>query len=81
MLFLPDLGTKRQQRGQAIVEYIFLIAAVLSLLSVISVGFRRIQYTVWMPIVCETVAACPNCPTDPEVRARANQFAPGSCRR
>jgi hypothetical protein len=67
-------------KGQALIEYILILALVVTVVAVMGRGFRAIQNRVWMEITCLVAAPCPGCQPPREVQLRANQISPGACR-
>jgi Flp pilus assembly pilin Flp len=59
---------RKNQSGQAVVEYMIMLVMVLTLMVAVSFAFRRAVRSFWQIITCEVSAACPNCPSDPNVR-------------
>jgi hypothetical protein len=66
--------------GQAVIEYILMVMVALTIVSALSYGMKRVLLHVWMQMACEITAPCPHCQKPPELKATANQVAPGSCR-
>ncbi len=50
--------------AQAVVEYILGVVLVLSLFSILALGFRRILMSLWISFAKAIVAPCPGCPSE-----------------
>lgn len=55
-------------RGQAVVEYVLMLAIVVAMIGVMSTGFRRALISLWGKMARDISAPCPGCPPPPEVR-------------
>jgi hypothetical protein len=51
----------RSESGQAIVEYILILALALSLVSVIAIGLRKSMFSLWKFMATDITAPCPGC--------------------
>ena len=60
----------RDERGQAVVEYVLGVALALSIVVVMGTTFRKSLFRLWGTITAEVTAACPKCPADPKVKLR-----------
>lgn len=60
----------RSEKGQAVVEYILMLAVVVSLVVAMGVGFRRGLVQLWEKMAKDISAPCPGCVPPPEVRIR-----------
>jgi Flp pilus assembly pilin Flp len=60
----------RDEQGQAVIEYILMLAIVVSLVGVMGVGFRRGLIQLWEKMAKDISAPCPGCVPPPEVRFR-----------
>lgn len=70
--------TKRfSEQGQALVEYVLMLAVALSVVGIVGYGFRRIVLHAWQAVTCDVAAACPRCPVDEEIK---NRIANGACK-
>ena len=56
--------------GQAVVEYVLATMVALSVVSIISISFRRSIFALWNVFSRDISAACPGCPPDASVRIR-----------
>jgi hypothetical protein len=54
--------------GQALVEYILMLAFVVALLGIINAGFKKSICGLWRDFFAEISAACPGCTPDPSYR-------------
>ncbi len=58
----------KDESGQAIVEYVIILAMVVSVVTMMSSQLRRALFTFWETMAKEISAACPDCPKDPTIR-------------
>jgi len=58
----------RDQKGQALIEYVLMIFVVISVVGILGYGFREILLSVWQLMSCDITAACPSCPVDPSIK-------------
>lgn len=61
---------RKDENGQAIVEYVLTLATIVTIVLIIGTGFRRSLFVLWETIAKEVAAACPGCPADPNIRLR-----------
>jgi Flp pilus assembly pilin Flp len=60
----PVLIKNPSEEGQAIVEYILMLVVVMSVVTILAVGFRKSIYSIWNLISRDVAAACPkDCPS------------------
>ncbi len=59
---------RRSESGQALIEYVLLIAITLSLVTIMATGLRKAVYSVWGFYTKAIAAPCPGCPAPPEVK-------------
>ena len=57
-------------QGQAVVEYLLMVAVAVALIGIIGTGFRRGLILLWERMAKDISAACPGCPPSPDVRIR-----------
>lgn len=55
------------ESGQAIVEYILLLALMVVAIAGLMAGFRQSIWKLWQKLTQEISAACPKCPADPRL--------------
>ena len=60
----------RKNQGQAVVEYILMMAVVVALIGLLSNGFKNGLVLLWERMAKDISAPCPKCPPPPEVRIR-----------
>ncbi len=60
----------QDDQGQAIVEYVLMLAIVVSIIGVLGVGFRRALISLWEKMAKDISSPCPGCAPPPEVRIR-----------
>jgi Flp pilus assembly pilin Flp len=66
---MPQTKTLGNQSGQVFVEYILMLAMVVSLLVAMQSTFRSSIYTLWVGLGKEITAGCPQgCLPDPTIR-------------
>ncbi|MBN21358.1 MAG: hypothetical protein CL678_08740 [Bdellovibrionaceae bacterium] len=65
-----------KNEGQAILEYIILMAVAFSIVASIGLAFRGLIFNIWQQITCEVSAPCPSCPPSEEIK---NRLSPGAC--
>src|SRR5690606_26736751 len=53
--------SRRDQKGQAVIEYILMLVAALAIIGIVSAAFKRIRDYLWMQMLCEVPAACIGC--------------------
>jgi hypothetical protein len=58
----------RNDSGQAILEYVLMVALAVGVVTLIGVGFRKTVFKVWKGMSRDVAAACPGCPPNPAVR-------------
>jgi Flp pilus assembly pilin Flp len=58
------------ENGQAVVEYVLMLAVVVSVVSIMASSFRRILFQFWTQMSKEISAGCPKCIADPSIRSR-----------
>jgi Flp pilus assembly pilin Flp len=51
----------RDEQGQAIVEYILMLAMVISVVAIIATSFRKSIRLIWLQLTKEIAAGCPDC--------------------
>ncbi len=73
------MGKRSNQSGQAIIEYVIMLAIVLSVSGVIQFGMTRSRNKLWKKIICEVSAPCPGC-ASPE-SAKNTLRSGGECER
>lgn len=56
------------EEGQAVVDYILTLAIIVTVVTVLSLGFRTSLFKLWQTFAREISAACPDCPPDPSIR-------------
>ena len=56
------------QDGQALVEFMLMLAVSVSVVSIIGTAFRKSLLNIWKQLTREITAACVNCPHDPKIR-------------
>jgi Flp pilus assembly pilin Flp len=56
------------ESGQAVVEYVLILAMVVSVTTAMAIGFRKSLFAFWTLLTKEVSAACPGCPADPSIR-------------
>lgn len=56
----------RDQKGQAVFEYVITLAIVVGTIGALSIGFRGTVTRLWKVLAKEVTAACPGCPTPPQ---------------
>ena len=62
---------KISEEGQAVVEYILMLAVSISIVAGISVSFRNAILALWSYYTQQITAACPtNCPPNPSYKFR-----------
>ncbi len=52
------------------VDYVLTLAIVVSVVTIMAIGFRKSLFTLWQGIAREVSAACPGCPPDSRIRLR-----------
>ena len=55
------MGKYWNQSGQAVVEYVILLAIVVSVSGVIHFGVGRTRDKLWKRMICDISAPCPGC--------------------
>jgi Flp pilus assembly pilin Flp len=50
----------KDQEGQAIVEYVLMLTAVISLVAMLGAGFRKTVFSFWKMVKVEVSAGCPS---------------------
>ncbi|MCM2277617.1 MAG: hypothetical protein NDJ89_06030 [Oligoflexia bacterium] len=63
-------GARRSESGQAVLEYVLMIALALSIVAIFGIGIRRSVITVWERIARDIAAPCPRCEPPPQVQIR-----------
>ena len=76
-----ERSVSENREGQAVIEFVLMIAVVLSIFVALRFGFQNIRNFLWMEMSCQVVAPCPGCAVSDEFNAKAQARAPGSCRR
>lgn len=61
---------RREEEGQAVVEYILMVSATIVAVGALSFGFRKTLFKIWGLFAQDITAACPGCPPDPAIRLR-----------
>ena len=69
---------KGNQRGQAITEYILMLAIALTLIGIMSSQFRSIRNFLWHGMVCDVAKACAHCPPDETIKRKGPR--PEACK-
>ncbi len=60
---LRKSGPAGSQDGQAVLEYVLMLTMIMSVVTILAVGFRKSIYSVWDMISHDVSAACPkDCP-------------------
>lgn len=54
--------------GQALIEYVLLIAVTISLVTLMATGLRRSVFKLWSFYTKAIAAPCPGCPPPSEIR-------------
>ena len=67
---LRHMNQRLNEKGQAVLEYILMLALILSLFTALALTFNRWVKYLWQVMTCEISAACPACPPDPDIRNR-----------
>lgn len=68
--FSLETDFSRDDSGQAIVEYILMVAVVVAIIGVLSVGLRGVLVKVWGKMARDIAAPCAGCQPPPDVRIR-----------
>ncbi len=63
----PD-GGLLTEKGQALIEYVLLIAITISLVTLMATGLRNSVFKLWTFYTKAIAAPCPGCPAPPEIR-------------
>jgi len=58
----------KNDQGQAVVEYVLMLAIVVAMVGVMSTGFRHALISLWRKMARDISAPCAGCPPPPEVR-------------
>ncbi len=58
----------KDDRGQAILEYVLMVALAVGVVTMIGVGFRKTVFKLWKGFSRDVAAACPGCPPNPGIR-------------
>ncbi|MBC7693440.1 MAG: hypothetical protein H7222_16870 [Methylotenera sp.] len=58
------------ESGQAVVEYVLILAVVVSIVSIMASSFRKVLFKFWALLSKDITAGCPGCAADPNIRAR-----------
>jgi len=56
------------EAGQALIEYVLLIAITISLVTIMATGLRRTVFSLWGFYTKAIAAPCPGCPPPSEVK-------------
>ena len=64
------MKVKLDQQGQAFVEYMLILLAVVSVVTVLGMGFRKSLFKIWTVFTQEIAAACPTCPPNTKYKLR-----------
>jgi Flp pilus assembly pilin Flp len=59
---------RNSEAGQALIEYVLLIAITISLVTIMATGLRRSVFTLWSFYTKAIAAPCPGCPPPDGVR-------------
>ena len=62
LVLLRDLS--RDDRGQAVVEYILMVSITVMSVGALGYGLRKTLFSLWTVFAREISAACPGCPSD-----------------
>jgi Flp pilus assembly pilin Flp len=60
----------RNESGQAVVEYLLMLAVIVAIVGAVGIGFRKILVKLWEKMARDIAAPCPGCPPPPDVRIR-----------
>jgi hypothetical protein len=60
----------RDDEGQAVVEYLLMIAVTITAVGALSFGFRKTLFKLWGSFAQDITAGCPGCPPDPNIQLR-----------
>ncbi len=63
------LSATPKNAGQAIVEYVLLLAMILGMGTIIVSGVNKGRDTLWKQIICDVSRACPTCQAPSSVEA------------
>jgi hypothetical protein len=58
--------TRQGTRGQAIVEYVLMLAFIIAIVTTIAIGFRSSIFQLWRGMTKEIAAPCPGCTYKPK---------------
>jgi Flp pilus assembly pilin Flp len=58
----------KDESGQALIEYVLLIALTISLVTIMATGLRKSVFTLWTFYTQAIAAPCPGCPAPSEIR-------------
>jgi hypothetical protein len=56
------VGKHSDQKGQAILEYLIVLAIILSFAGLIRFGLQKSRDRLWKRVICDVTAPCPGCP-------------------
>jgi hypothetical protein len=65
---VPFAEPVRDDLGQALIEYVLLIALTISLVTLMATGLRKSVFSLWGFYTRQIAAPCPGCPPPPEVK-------------
>ncbi|OFZ20202.1 MAG: hypothetical protein A2X94_09890 [Bdellovibrionales bacterium GWB1_55_8] len=60
----------RDENGQAVLEYLLMVAVAVTATGIMAMGFRRLLLSIWGEFTQKIVGASPNGPPDPRYRFR-----------
>jgi hypothetical protein len=63
------VGKRRDQSGQAVVEYVVLLAVILGVAAVIQFGVQKTRDKLWKFMICKISAPCPSCSATESARS------------
>jgi hypothetical protein len=52
---------KEKEKGQALVEFLLMLVLAMTVVAILSTGFRRSLFRIWEVITREVGAPCPDC--------------------
>jgi Flp pilus assembly pilin Flp len=65
---VPPRDVAREEEGQALIEYVLLIAITISLVTLMATGLRKSVFGLWGFYTRAVAAPCPGCPGPSEVK-------------
>ncbi|NDG85432.1 MAG: hypothetical protein EBX52_10420 [Proteobacteria bacterium] len=73
------MGKKRNDSGQAILEYMIVLLIIVSISGVIQFGVSKSRNKLWKWMICQISAACPGC--NPTASANKTLQSGGPCKK